>query len=65
MDLSDRIAHLQELNIKLELLRILWRVAQGKQWISVKQLLHVNRLIDEIGTMNGNWIKATRKKLNS
>lgn len=52
-DLTHRIEFLEELNIQLELLRVLWRIAQGKHWISAKQCLHVNRMIDEIGRMIG------------
>ncbi len=55
---AKRKGHLDELNLILELLRILWRLAESKSWISGRQCLHVNRLIDEVGRMAGAWRKS-------
>ncbi|MBM3855735.1 MAG: four helix bundle protein [Verrucomicrobia bacterium] len=49
--------HLENLNVKLEELRVLWRFVQARRWISQQQLLHVNGRIDEAGRMAGGWLR--------
>ena len=44
---------LEELNLLLEQLRVLWRLVHGQRWISQQQLLHVIGRIDEAGRMTG------------
>lgn len=48
---------LDELNLLLEQLRVLWRLVHDQRWISQQQLLFVNGRIDEIGRMAGGWRK--------
>lgn len=55
---AERKQWLSELNLALEQLRVLWRIVQGRTWISQRQLIHVNSLIDEIGRMAGGWMKS-------
>jgi len=52
---SERGAYLDALNLKLELLRVLWRIVQKRGWISSRQLIHVIGRIDTIGKMAGAW----------
>lgn len=54
-----RRKELADLNLLLEQLRVLWRLAQQRRWISQQQLLFVNAKIDEIGRMAGGWLKQT------
>lgn len=49
---------LRELNLLLELLRILWRLTEQRGWISRQQLVFVNGRLDEIGRMTGGWIHS-------
>jgi len=48
---------LNELNLQLELLRVLWRLVHGQRWISQQQLLFVNGRLDEVGRMAGGWLR--------
>jgi hypothetical protein len=58
---SDRPAKLpllDEANLLLEQLRVLWRLVHDQHWISQQQLLFVNAKIDEIGRMLGGWRRS-------
>jgi len=59
---SKRVAILTRLNVTLEKLRVLWRIILAKGWMSEDQSRHVHRLINEIGKMTGQWLKASRGK---
>ena len=50
-------AVLEELNLLLEQLRVLWRLCQDRGWISQQQLVFVVGKIDEAGRMTGGWLK--------
>jgi hypothetical protein len=50
-------AILEELNLLLEQLRVLWRLCQDRGWISQQQLVFVVGKIDEVGRMTGGWLK--------
>ncbi|MFZ4394585.1 MAG: four helix bundle protein, partial [Kiritimatiellia bacterium] len=52
-----RRRHLADLNLRLEELRVLWRIVEKRGWIGQRQLLFVNEKIDEIGRMAGGWIR--------
>ena len=54
-------AHLRELNLLLEQLRVLWRLVQERRWISQQQLLFANGRLDEIGRMTGGWLKQVER----
>jgi hypothetical protein len=46
---------LDELNLLLEQLRVLWRLSAQRGFISAQQLQHVIGRIDEAGRMTGSW----------
>jgi hypothetical protein len=48
---------LTELNLQIELLRVLWRLVHDQHWISQQQLLFVTGRLDEIGRMTGGWLR--------
>jgi hypothetical protein len=52
-----KAALLDELNLLLEQLRVLWRLVHEQRWISQQQLLFVIGRIDEAGRMTGGWLK--------
>lgn len=54
-------ALLEELNLLLEQLRVLWRLVHDQHWISQQQLLFVIGRIDEAGRMTGGWLKQAQK----
>lgn len=55
---NQKQAILDELNITLEELRILWRLVHRRGWISQSQLVFVTGQIDEIGRMTGGWKRS-------
>jgi hypothetical protein len=55
---AGKRAPLQKLNLRLEKLRVFWRIVCDKKWISLQQLAFVITKIDEIGRMVGGWIKS-------
>lgn len=50
---------LESLNLKLEELRVLWRLVYTRTWISRQQLFFVQQKIDEAGRMTGGWLRQT------
>jgi hypothetical protein len=48
---------LAELNLQLEVLRVLWRLVHGQGWISAQQLVHVQGRLDTIGRIAGGWLR--------
>jgi hypothetical protein len=52
-----KLEFLGELNLQLEMLRVLWRLVHDRGWISVQQLVFVMAKIDEAGRMVGGWIR--------
>ncbi len=57
---AQRPAILSRLNLTLEKCRVLWRIVLARHWMSEGQSRHVHRLIHEIGTQTGGWLKASR-----
>lgn len=52
---AAKLRKLDALNVELEVLRSLLRVAYEAQFLSGKSLGHIIGLIDEIGKMRGGW----------
>ena len=50
-------AMLEDLNLLLEQLRVLWRLCNDRGWISQQQLVFVVGKLDEAGRMTGGWLK--------
>ncbi|CAK0775337.1 Diversity-generating retroelement protein Avd [Azospirillaceae bacterium] len=55
----NRNACLSAINIKLNKLRILFRLATELRLIDRRRYEHASRLIDEIGRLIGGWMKAS------
>lgn len=49
---------LHRINLRLDQLRILWRLCHDRRYISAQQYAHVSRLIDEAGRMVGGWLRT-------
>lgn len=58
---SERREMLREANLKLEELRVLWRLVKKRGWITLRQLDFTHRQIDEAGRMIGGWYKSSKK----
>ena len=53
---------LDTINLRLEVLRVLWRIVQGRGWISLRQLHFAQEKLDETGRMVGAWRKQVGKR---
>ena len=59
---KEKKDYLDETNLLLEELRVLWRLVQKRGWISLRQLDFVQAKLDECGRMIGGWMKQQRGK---
>lgn len=48
---------LKKINLDLEKMRILMRMCHDMKYISTRGYEHFSRSIDEVGRMNGGWLK--------
>lgn len=55
---KERLALLREVNLKLELLRILVRMSKDRKYINMSQYEFCTKEINEVGAMVGGWIKS-------
>lgn len=57
------ITILQQMSVKLDLLKILLRLAKDNQAITDKRYVELQALLQEIGRMLGGWIRSTKQTL--
>jgi hypothetical protein len=55
----NRVPALRAVNLKLEKLRLLFRLATDLQILDLRRYEHAARNIDEIGRLVGGWLKAS------
>ena len=53
----ERIPLLDRINLQLEKLRVLFRIAHDRRYIATRQYEHIARALDEAGRMTGGWRK--------
>lgn len=53
----ERVPILKHVNLKLEKLRILFRICHTRRYISTQQYAYIAARIDEVGRMCGGWMK--------
>ena len=58
---QNKILALQQISIKLDLLKVLLRIAKDSQAISNKNYLELETILQEIGRMLGGWIRAVKQ----
>ena len=58
---QNKILALQQISIKLDLLKVLLRIAKDIQAISNKNYLELETILQEIGRMLGGWIRAVKQ----
>jgi hypothetical protein len=56
---KDRSAILTALNLNFEKLRVLFRIAHDRRYISGRQYEFISKAINESGKMTGGWKKAS------
>jgi 23S rRNA-intervening sequence protein len=55
---EDRLQSLYQISNKLDLLKVLIRLAKETRTIDTKQYLVIQEIIQEVGKMIGGWIKS-------
>lgn len=58
---QNKIITLQQISIKLDLLKVLLRIAKDSQAINNKNYLELETILQEIGRMLGGWIRAAKQ----
>lgn len=58
----DKINYLREANLKIEMLRFLWRFSMDTHYISKRQYEFVSNLQNNIGKLIGGWIKQVASR---
>lgn len=57
----DKLPILKNVSVKLNLLRVFFRLAKDNKIIDTKKYMILEEMIDEIGRMLGGWIKSVRE----
>ena len=52
----DKIDYLKKANLKIEVLRFLWRLSLDLKYLSTKRYEYVSALLNDIGRLIGSWI---------
>lgn len=55
---KEKKSILEDINLKLETLRILFRLSKDKKYISIQQYEFISSDLNEFGSMIGGWIKS-------
>lgn len=58
---STKLETLQAMSVKVDLLKVLLRLAKDTRALSSGQYLVLQEMLQEIGKMLGGWIKATQQ----
>ena len=58
---NDKVSTLNQISIKLDLLKILVRLAKDSLALNDKVYLELQEILQEIGRMLGGWIKASKQ----
>ena len=53
----NRKTQLHKTNMNIEKLRVLFRLAHDRQYISGKQYVYISEKLNEAGKMTGGWLK--------
>lgn len=60
---NSKAATLQQISIKLDLLKILLRLSKDSLALRDKKYLELQTILQEIGKMLGGWIRSTKQNL--
>jgi len=58
---NEKLGLLEKADAKLEIIKILLRLAKDTQCLDNRKYLHLESLLQEIGKMLGGWIKHTKQ----
>jgi hypothetical protein len=59
----DKVETLQQISTKVDLLKVLLRLAKDSQAMQNNKYLALESILVEIGRMLGGWIRSTRQNL--
>jgi hypothetical protein len=59
---KDKMGYLQEANLKLELLRFLWRLSLDLKYLDTRRYEFVSTKLHDIGMLLGGWIKQQKAR---
>lgn len=59
---AEKLPILEKVSVKLNLLRVFFRLMKEVKTIDNKKYSVLQELVDEIGRMLGGWIKSTRER---
>ncbi|MBI1813224.1 diversity-generating retroelement protein Avd [Candidatus Peregrinibacteria bacterium] len=57
---AEKLSALERASMKLNLLRMLLRLARDTKAIDLKKSVSIQQIVDEIGRMLGGWIKSVK-----
>lgn len=58
----DKGEFLRKANLKVEVLRFLWRLSHDLRYLDTRRYEYASRALDEIGRLVGGWIRTLRRK---
>jgi len=58
---NNKTVTLQQISVKVDLLKVLLRFSKDTQSITDKKYLELQALLQEIGKMLGGWIRSTKQ----
>ncbi|MBC8199510.1 MAG: diversity-generating retroelement protein Avd [Desulfobacterales bacterium] len=58
----DKIDCLKKANLKIEVLRFLWRLSLDLNYLNSRRYEHVSVLMNDIGRLIGSWIKYVKAR---
>ena len=58
---TNKVITLQQISVKVDLLKVLLRFSKDTQSITDKKYLELQALLQEIGKMLGGWIRSTKQ----
>jgi hypothetical protein len=59
---KDKLGYLGDANLKIELLRFLWRLSLDLQYLSTRRYEFVSKKLNDIGSLVGGWIRQQKSK---
>lgn len=60
---SNKVEVLQQISIKVDLVKVLLRLAKETQAVQNNKYLSLESILQEIGRMLGGWIRSTKQNL--
>lgn len=58
---DKKVSVLQQISVKLDLLKILLRLAKDSQAVNNKKYLELQVILQEVGRMLGGWIRSSKQ----